>query len=102
MREGKVTLTCGHSNVPPVGVWEPEIDREGNRCRSYSTYCPDCAERATLVMVRWIEALEAENNLLREAGQAVLGRFGTPPWNEAEDTGYAINRLRAALKKGEE
>ena len=73
MGEGKVTLTCGHSNVPPVGVWEPEIDREGNKCRSYSTYCPDCAERATLVMVRRIEALEAD-----------LARFRYPICEEGE------------------
>lgn len=67
MSEGKVTLTCGHTHETPVNLWEPEIDREGNRCRSYSTYCPACAEDASLVMVNRIEALEAEVELLREA-----------------------------------
>ena len=64
MGEGKVTLTCGHTNETPVGVWEPEIDREGNRCRSYSKYCPVCAEDASLVMVKRIEELETENKEL--------------------------------------
>ena len=60
MREGKVTLTCGHINEPSVGIWEPETDRHGNRCRSYSTYCPACAEEATRVMVGRIEELETK------------------------------------------
>ena len=60
MSEGTITLTCGHTDEPPVGIWEPEIDRHGNRCRSYSTYCPTCAEDASFVMVEQIEALEAK------------------------------------------
>ena len=61
MSEGKVTLTCGHTNETPVGIWEPWIDRQGQRCRSYSTYCPACATDASLDMVGLIESLEAEN-----------------------------------------
>lgn len=57
--EGKVTLTCGQTDEPPVGIWEPEIDRQGQRCRSYSTYCPDCAEASSLAMVELIEELKA-------------------------------------------
>ena len=60
MSEGKLILTCGHTNMPLVGVWEPETDERGNRCRSYSTYCPACAEEATRVMVGRIEELEAK------------------------------------------
>lgn len=66
MSEGKVTLTCGHINEPSVGIWEPETDRHGNSCRSYSAYCPACAEEATLVMVERIEELEAEVELLKK------------------------------------
>ena len=73
MVEGKVTLTCGHTNATPVGIWEPEIDRHGNRCRSYSTYCPACAEDASFVMVEQIEALEAKVKRLREALAQSLG-----------------------------
>ena len=60
MSEGKVTLTCGHTNETPVSIWEPDIDREGKRCRSYSTYCPACVEDASLVMVEQVEGLEAK------------------------------------------
>ena len=60
MSEGKLILTCGHTNMPLVGVWEPETDERGNRCRSYSIYCPACAEEATRVMVGRIEELEAK------------------------------------------
>ena len=69
MVEGKVTLTCGHTSATPVGIWEPEIDREGNRCRSYSTYCPACAEDASLVMVKRIEELEGEVAKARAEGR---------------------------------
>lgn len=64
MSEGKVTLTCGHTDEPPVGIWEPEIDRQGQRCRSYSTFCPVCAEDASLAMAEHIEEIEAENKRL--------------------------------------
>ena len=67
MTEGKVTLTCGHTHETPVGIWEPDIDREGQRCRSYSTCCPPCAEDASLAMVERIEELEAENRELCRA-----------------------------------
>jgi hypothetical protein len=45
-----------------------------------------------------IEALEAENARLRQEGQAVVDRWDTPLWKDAEATGRIINRLRAALK----
>ena len=67
MSEGKVTLTCGHVNETPVHIWEPDIDRQGQRCRSYSTYCPACAEDASLAMVKQIEEIEAENRELCRA-----------------------------------
>ena len=67
MVEGKVTLTCGHVNETPVHIWEPDIDRQGQRCWSYSTYCPACAEASSLAMVEHIEALEAENRELCRA-----------------------------------
>ena len=67
MTEGKVTLTCGHVNETPVHIWEPDIDRQGQRCRSYSTYCPACAEDASLAMVKQIEEIEAENRELCRA-----------------------------------
>ena len=70
MSEGKVTLTCGHSTETSVGVWEPETDRHGNRCRSYSTYCPACAEEATRVMVERIEELEVEVKEAYQRGYA--------------------------------
>ena len=63
--EGKVTLTCWHTNMPSVNIWEPWIDRQGQRCRSYATYCPACAEDASLAMVEQIEEIEAENRELR-------------------------------------
>ena len=65
--EGKVTLTCGHVNETPVHIWEPDIDRQGLRCRSYSTYCSDCATEASLDMMGLIESLEAENRELCRA-----------------------------------
>ena len=42
-------------------------------------------------------ALEAENQKLREASQAVVDRFETPLWKEAEPTAAVIYRLRDAL-----
>ena len=67
MTEGKFTLTCGHTNETPVNIWEPWIDRRGKRCRSYSTYCPACAEASSLAMVERIEELEDENRELCRA-----------------------------------
>lgn len=85
MSEGKVTLTCGHVNETPVHIWEPDIDRQGQRCRSYSTYCPACAENASLAMVEQIEGLEAK---LTKALKA-LGAFAddTNWFDAAEEDG---------------
>lgn len=47
------------------------------------------------------DALAAENQRLRETGQAVVDRWDTPLWKEAEATGRVINRLRAALAEQE-
>ncbi len=44
------------------------------------------------------DTLEAENQRLREAGQAIVDRWDTPLWKYAEATGHVIDRLRAALK----
>ncbi len=97
MSEGKLILTCGHTNMPLVGVWEPETDERGNRCRSYSTFCPVCAEDASLVMVKRIEELEAENDALkadligvrakvyymcREMKEAIIAKTSTPQEGE--------------------
>lgn len=43
-------------------------------------------------------ALLIERDRLRETGQAVVDRWDTPLWKEAEATGHVINQLRAALK----
>ena len=57
-----------------------------------------CLRGPALQAANRIEALEAERDRLREAGQAVVDRWDTPLWEEAEATGHVINRLRAALK----
>jgi hypothetical protein len=43
------------------------------------------------------ERREQENTELREAAQAVIDRWNTPLWREAEPTAAAINRLRETL-----
>ena len=58
MGDGKIILTCGHAGAAQVGVWELDIDGEGGMCRSYSTYCPTCAEEATLRLVERAKAAE--------------------------------------------
>lgn len=88
MGEGEFILTCGHTNMPLVGVWEPETDERGNRCRSYSTYCPACAEEATRVMVGRIEELEAKVKEARQRGYA----------QAAEDAAKKADKLAAAVQ----
>ena len=55
-------------------------------------------ERCNPFLARTLRALLAERDRLRETGQAVVDRWDTPLWKEAEATGRVINRLRAALK----
>ena len=42
-------------------------------------------------------ALQSHNNHLREASQALIDRWDTPKWKDAEHTGAFINALRNAL-----
>lgn len=48
-----------------------------------------------------IERLEAEVERLRGAAQAVIDRWHTPTWKDAEPTGKVIRRLEQVLTKGE-
>lgn len=101
MSEGTITLTCGHTNETPVSIWEPEIDRHGNRCRSYSTYCPACAGDASLAMVKQIEELEEECDALKAEPSQLRGAVAEAIYMldpEAEDIlkGAGIYRIVSA------
>ena len=48
-------------------------------------------------VLRWLNEKDAENARLREAAQAVVDRWETPLWKDAEPTAAVIYRLRSIL-----
>ncbi len=63
----------------------------------------------TLYAARWAEAhrtilashenLRAELERVREAAQAAVDRWDSPPWKEVEPISHVINGLRTALNR---
>ena len=48
-----------------------------------------------------LKAVQAERDELRALAQAVVDRWDTPLWKDVPATAEYINRLRAAIAKGE-